>query len=114
MEMKEKWSFMCRVLGGEPDFLQKCIFVLMMIGLALWPVNAFTAIYFFYIPTISVADEIERWVLTSIVWLYPFYVFPLMRLMFRLSERKGASWIFCITPFIPVAVFLLVALMGPS
>lgn len=114
--MKDQRSFIGRVLGCETDTAidapHVCIFGIMMIGLFIWPLFSFMAVFFFDAPSYNVVFEVCRHILCFTVWLYPLYVFPLMRLMFRLSERKNALWIFCITPLIPVGVFVLMYLIA--
>ena len=112
--MKGHRSFIGRVLGCETDTAidvpHICIFGIMMIGLFIWPPFAFVVIFFFDAPCYNTIFEVCRHIMCFTVWLYPLYVFPLMRLMFRLSERKNALWIFCITPLIPVGIFMLMYL----
>lgn len=114
--MKDNRSFMGRVLGCEPyadlDTPHICIFGIMMIGLFIWPLFAFIVVFFFDAPSYNAVFEICRYIMCFTIWLYPLYVFPLMRLMFRLSESKNALWIFCITPLIPASIFALMYLIA--
>lgn len=114
--MKDDRSFMGRVLGCEPyadlDTPHICIFGIMMTGLFIWPLFAFIVIFFFDAPSYNAVFEICRYIMCFTIWLYPLYVFPLMRLMFRLSESKNALWIFCITPLIPASIFALMYLIA--
>ena len=114
--MKDNRSFMGRVLGcdpgSEPDTPHICIFGIMMTGLFIWPLFAFMVVFIFDAPSYNAVFEMCRWIMFLIVYLYPLYVFPLMRLMFRLSELKNALWIFCITPLIPAGIFALMYLIA--
>lgn len=115
-EMKDSRSFMGRVFGcepgTEPDTPHICIFGIMVVGLWIWPLLAFITVFFFDAPSYNVVFEVCRCGMCIIVWLYPLYMFPLMRFMFRLSEHKDALWIFCLTPLIPVGIFTLMYLIA--
>lgn len=113
--MKDHRSFIGRVLDCESDTAidapHVCIFGIMMTGLFIWPLFAFIAVFFFDAPSYNAVFEMCRWIMFIIVFFYPLYVFPLMRLMFKLSEHKDELWIFCITPLIPASVFALMYLI---
>ena len=106
-QQNRKKGLTAYILGCEPTFLQKAIFWLVVLSLCLWPIGCFTAIFFFDAPIRSTVDEISRLGMAFTIWLYPIYMFPLMKWWFRVSKHLGAPWLSCLCPLVPVAVFYL-------
>ena len=107
-------GLVARILKGQPTGLQKAVSWLMVLSLLIWPLLFFVSIFFFDAPIHSTFDEISRWGMVLTIWLYPIYLFPLMRFCFWLSKRLRATWLFCICPLIPIAVFLVFIEMASS
>lgn len=103
-----------RILGEQPTTLQKTFVWFMLLTLLLWPIGFFVSIFFWDAPIRSSIDEICRWGTTLTIWLYPIYLFPLIRLWFKLSKKVGMSWLFYLCPLIPMAVFFLFVTFGSS
>ena len=103
-----------RILGGQPTGLQKAVFWLMVLSLLIWPLFFFVSIFLFDAPMRSAFDEVSRWGMVLTIWLYPVYMIPLMRWWFLLSKRLRATWLFCICPLIPIAIFFVFVAMASS
>ncbi len=103
----EKRGLAARILGGQPTPVQKVVFWLMVISLLIWPLGFFISMFFFDAPIRSSVDEICRWGMVLTIWLYPLYLWPLMRLWFKASKSLRASWLFLFCPFVPLALFFL-------
>ena len=109
MEQKTKSKgLVAHILGEQPTTVQKKTLVsLMLLALLLWPIGFFVSIFFWDAPIRSSIDKICRWGATLTIGLYPIYLFPLIRLWFKLSKKVGKTRLFYLCPLIPVAVFLL-------
>ena len=109
-EIKEgsnKKGFVARILGEQPTLLQEVYFWLMVLFLPLiWPLFFFVSIFFFDAPSGSTVYEICRWGMALTIWLFPFYLLPLIGLWFRLSKHLRARWLYYFCPLIPVIIFL--------
>lgn len=103
-----------RILGEQPTALQKTFVRFTLLTLLLWPIGFFVSIFFWDAPIHSSIDEICRWGATLIIWLYPIYLFPLIRLWFKFSKKAGMTWLFYLCPLIPVAVFYLFVTLASS
>ena len=117
MKMEQKTNskgLAARILGEQPTTLQKTFVWFMLLTLLLWPIGFFVSIFFWDAPIRSSIDEICRWGTTLTIWLYPIYLFPLIRLWFKLSKKVGMSWLFYLCPLIPMAVFFLFVTFGSS
>lgn len=110
----EEWGLAARILGGQPTAIQKTIFWLMVMSLLIWPLGFFISMFFFDAPIRSSVDEICRWGMVLTIWLYPLYLWPLMRLWFKASKWLRASWLFLFCPFLPLALFFLFVLVASS
>ena len=107
-------GFAARILGEQPTVPQKVYFWLMVLSLLLWPLVAFVALFIYDAPIRSIIDEICRDGMVLTIWLYPFYLLPLIRLWFRLSKRLRATWLYYFCPLIPVAVLFMFGIIGSS
>ena len=96
-----------RIFGEKPTALQKTFVWFMHLTLLLWPIVFFASLFIWDAPIHSSIDEICRWGATLTIWLYPIYLFPLIRLWLKLSQKVGMTWLFYLCPLIPVAVFCL-------
>lgn len=96
-----------RILGEQPTILQKIFIWFMLLTLLLWPIGFYVSIFFWDTSGQSSIDEICLWGATLTIRLYPIYLFPLIRLWFKLSKKVGKSWLFYLCPLIPMAVFFL-------
>jgi hypothetical protein len=109
-EIKEgsnKKGFAARILGEQPTLLQEVYFWLMVLFLPLiWPLFFFVSIFFLDAPSGSTVYEICRWGMALTIWLFPFYLLPLIGLWFRLSKLLRAKWLYYFCPLIPVIIFL--------
>lgn len=111
MEIKDKAhpqqnkGLTARILGGTPTVPQKIFFFLMSLSLILWPLGIFGSIFFFDAPIRSTIDEICRYGMLLTVWLYPIYLFPLMRLLFQASKRWNIALLYYLCPIVPILVF---------
>ena len=117
MKMEQKTNskgLAARILGEQPTTLQKNFVWFMLLTLLLWPIGFFVSIFFWDAPIRSSIDEICRWGVTLTIWLYPIYLFPLIRLWFKLSQKMGFIWLFYLCPLIPVAVFYLFITLASS
>lgn len=117
MKMEQKTNskgLAARILGEQPTTLQKNFVWFMLLTLLLWPIGFFVSIFFWDAPIRSSIDEICRWGVTLTIWLYPIYLFPLIRLWFKLSKKVGMSWLFYLCLLIPMAVFFLFVTLGSS
>ena len=103
-----------RILGEQPTTDQKTLVSLMLLALLLWPIGFFVSIFFWDAPIRSSIDKICRWGATLTIWLYPIYLFPLIRLWFKLSKKVGKTRLFYLCPLIPVAVFYLFLALASS
>lgn len=113
-EGSNKKGFAARILGEQPTGLQRTVFWLMVLSLLIWPLVAFVALFIYDAPIRSTIDEICRDGMVLTIWLYPFYLLPLIRLWFRLSKRLRATWLYYFCPLIPVAVLFVFGTMGSS
>ena len=102
------------ILGEPPTLFQKTFVWLMIISLLLWPPVFFMSIFFWDAPIRSTADAICRWGMTLTIWLYPIYIFILIRLSLKLSKKLRMAWLFYFSPLVPVAVFCLFYTLGIS
>ena len=115
MEQKTNLKgLVAHILGEQPTTVQKTIVWLMILMLLLWPIGFFVSIFFWDSPIQSSIDEICRWGITLTIWLYPIYLFPLIRLWFKLSQKMGMRWLFYLCPLIPLAVFYLFVTLASS
>lgn len=80
-------GLIARILGGTPTILQKVFFILMAFSLILWPLGCYVSIFFFDVPVRSYVDKICRYGMLITIYLYPIYLFPLLRFMFQLSKN---------------------------
>ena len=96
-----------RILGGKPTSLQEGLFWLMILLIVFWPMGFFISIFFLDAPIRSTVDAICRWGATLTILFYPFYLLPLMRLIFWLSQSLKSKWLFNLCPLIPFAAFFL-------
>ena len=103
-----------RILGEQPTALQKTFVWFTLLTLLLWPIGFFVSIFFWDAPIHSSINEICRWGATLIIWLYPIYLFPLIRLWFKFSKKVGMMWLFYLFPLIPVAAFCLFVTLASS
>ena len=78
-----------RILGEQPTARQKTIVWFMLLSLLLWPIGIFMSLFIWDAPIRSSIDEICRWGATLTIWLYPIYLFPFIRLWFKLSQKVG-------------------------
>ena len=100
-------GLIARILGGTPTILQKVFFILMAFSLILWPLGCYVSIFFFDAPVRSYVDKICRYGMLITICLYPIYLFPLLRIMFRFSEKLKVTWLYYISPIVPIVVFWL-------
>lgn len=105
------------ILGGTPSIMQKAFFILMVFSLVLWPLGIFVSAFLFDAPIRSVFDKLGRYGMLLTIWLYPLYLFPLMRFLFKVSKRVNVILFYYLTPVIPIVlfyVFLLCTSCSPS
>lgn len=98
------------ILGGTPSIMQKVFFILMTFSLVLWPLGIYVSAFFFDAPIRSGIDKLGRYGMLLTIWLYPLYLFPLMRFLFKVSKRVNVVLFYYLTPVIPIImlyVFLL-------
>ena len=106
-EGSDKNSFVAYVLGSQPTAPQKIYFWLMVLSLLIWPIFFCVSLFFFDAPIRSTVDEISRWGMVLTIWLYPFYLLPLIGLWFRLAKLMRAKWLYYLCPLIPIIIFVL-------
>ena len=102
-------GLIARILGDHPTSNQETVFWFMLLLLLFWPIGAFVSMFFFDAPIQSFIDGACRTGAALTIWLYPLYLFPLMRLWFQFSKHLKAAWLFYFCPLIPVAIFFLFA-----
>ncbi len=103
-----------RILGEQPTAPQNIFVWFMVLTLLLWQFAFFMSIFFWDAPIQSSIDAICRLGLSLTIWLYPIYLFPLIRLWFKLSKKLGMIWMFYLCPLIPMAVFYLFLSLASS
>ena len=95
------------ILGEPPTLFQKIFVWLMILSFWLWlPVSAMSP-FLLDAPSRSPADEICRLGLLLSIWLYPIYMFFLIRWSFRFFKKLRVTWLFYFCPLVPVALFYL-------
>ena len=104
IKQEHKDGLIARILGGTPTVLQKLFFTLMAITLILWPLGFYISIFFFDAPIHSDIDKICRYGMLTTIWLYPIYLFPLLRFMFQLSKKLRATWLYYLCPTVPIII----------
>ena len=104
IKQEHKDGLIARILGGTPTVLQKLFFTLMAITLILWPLGFYISIFFFDAPIHSDIDKICRYGMLITIWLYPIYLFPLLRFMFQLSKKLRATWLYYLCPTVPIII----------
>ena len=77
----------------------------MVLTLLIWPLFFFASLFSFDAPIRSTVGEISCWGMVLTIWLYPFYLLPLIGLWFRLSRFLRARWLYYLCPLVPVIVF---------
>lgn len=107
IKQEQNKRLIARILGGTPTILQKVFFILMAFSLILWPLGCYVSIFFFDAPVRSDVDKICRYGMLITIYLYPIYLFPLLRFMFQLSEKLKVTWLYYISPIVPIVVFWL-------
>lgn len=107
IKQEQNKGLIARILGGTPTILQKVFFILMAFSLILWPLGCYVSIFFFDAPVRSDVDKICRYGMLITIYLYPIYLFPLLRFMFQLSEKLKVTWLYYISPIVPIVVFWL-------
>lgn len=107
IKQEQNKGLIARILGGTPTILQKVFFILMAFSLILWPLGCYVSIFFFDAPIRSDIDKICRYGMLITICLYPIYLFPLLRIMFRFSEKLKVTWLYYISPIVPIVVFWL-------
>lgn len=105
IKQEQNKGLIARILGGTPTILQKVFFILMAFSLILWPLGCYVSIFFFDAPVRSDVDKICRYGMLITICLYPIYLFPLLRIMFRFSEKLKVTWLYYISPIVPIVVF---------
>ena len=100
-------GLIARILGGTPTILQKVFFILMEFSLILWPLGCYVSIFFFDAPVRSDVDKICRYGMLITIYLYPIYLFPLLRFMFQLSKNLRATWLYYLCPIVPILILRL-------
>ena len=113
-EGSDKHRFVTFVLGSQPTAPQKIYFWLMVLSLLIWPIFFFASIFIFDAPIRSTVDEICRWGMVLTIWLYPFYLLPLIGLWFRLAKLIRAKWLYYLCPLIPMIIFVLFVELASS
>lgn len=98
IEQEQNKGLIARILGGTPTILQKVFFILMAFSLILWPLGCYVSIFFFDAPVRSDVDKICRYGMLITIYLYPIYLFPLLRFMFQLSKNLRATWLYYLCP----------------
>ena len=102
------------ILGSQPTKLQTAFCWLMALSLLMWPLFSFGAIFFFDSSIHSSLDGFCRYGMAYTIWLYPVYIFLLMRIFFRLSKRLRIMLPFYLCPLIPIGVFCLFWMVDTS
>ena len=110
-ENGHKKGLAARVLGDTPSSSQKGCFNLMTLTLILWPEAFVISLFPFCAPVHSTIDAIGLYGMVLTIWLYPLYLFPLMRVLFCLSRKKNAAFIYYLTPVVPIVVCLLFTIL---
>lgn len=82
IKQEQNKGLIARILGGTPTILQKVFFILMAFSLILWPLGCYVSIFFFDAPIRSDIDKVSRYGMLITIWLYPIYLYPLLRIMF--------------------------------
>ena len=82
IKQEQNKGLIARILGGTPTILQKVFFILMAFSLILWPLGCYVSIFFFDVPIRSDIDKVSCYGMFITIWLYPIYVYPLLRIMF--------------------------------
>ena len=93
IKQEQNKGLIARILGGTPTILQKVFFILMAFSLILWPLGCYVSIFFFDAPVRSYVDKICRYGMLITIYLYPIYLFPLLRFMFQLSKEEFENWL---------------------
>ena len=104
IKQEQNKGLIARILGGTPTILQKVFFILMAFSLILWPLGCYVSIFFFDAPVRSDVDKICRYGMLITIYLYPIYLFPLLRFMFQLSKNLRATWLYYLCPIVPTPV----------
>ena len=109
-------GFAARILGEQPTLLQEVYFWLVVLSsLLIWTLLFFVSLLFaFDAPSRTTISEICHWGMLLTIWLYPFYLLPLIGLWFRLSKLLRARWLYYFFPLIPVAIFYLFVAIDSS
>lgn len=107
IKQEQNKGLIARILGGTPTILQKVFFILMAFSLILWPLGCYVSIFFFDAPIRSDIDKVSCYGMLITIWLYPIYLYPLLRIMFRFSEKLKVTWLYYISPIVPIVVFWL-------
>lgn len=102
--LRQNMGLTTRILGETPSVPQKVFFFLMSLSLILWPLGIFGSIFFFDAPIRSTIDEFCRYGMLLTIWLYPIYLFPLMRIFSLASKRWNIAWLYCLCPIVPALV----------
>lgn len=106
IKQEQNKALKARILGGTPTtFLHKAFFVLMVFSLILYPLGFFVSIFFYDAPIRSDIDKVSSYGMLITIWLYPIYLYPLLRIMFRFSEKFKVTWLYYISPIVPIVVF---------
>ena len=90
IKQEQNKGLIARILGGTPTILQKVFFILMAFSLILWPLGCYVSIFFFDAPIRSDIDKVSCYGMLITIWLYTIYLYPLLRIMFRFSEKLKA------------------------
>ena len=107
IKQEQNKRLIARILGGTPTILQKVFFILMAFSLILWPLGCYVSIFFFDAPIRSDIDKVSCYGILITIWLYPIYLYPLLRIMFQFSEKLKVTWLYYISPIVPIVVFWL-------
>ena len=94
IKQEQNKGLIARILGGTPTILQKVFFILMAFSLILWPLGCYVSIFFFDAPIRSDIDKVSCYGMLITIWLYPIYLYPLLRIMFRFSEKLKVTWLY--------------------
>lgn len=86
IKQEQNKGLIARILGGTPTILQKVFFILMAFSLILWPLGCYVSIFFFDAPVRSDVDKICRYGMLITIYLYPIYLFPLLRFMIPYTD----------------------------
>ena len=105
IKQEQNKGLIARILGGTPTILQKVFFILMAFSLILWPLGCYVSIFFFDAPIRSDIDKVSCYGMLITIWLY--HLYPLLIIMFRFSEKLKVTWLYYISPIVPIVVFWL-------